>query len=708
MRQKSSLPWDLLEAALLSLLALALTQLPRGIVEFGAPLGIVLVIFLPGYAIILALFPRASDLIMKERMMLSLVASAIVAALTAVCLSILGRAMLSTFVQALAVISLALVAAAYIRWASLPSGWRFVPNFGGDILQVGRRQNTKNQRRTYIILLSLAAVIVISAFAYSGHPNNSGTITIMSTASPAENGGKKFTEFYILDQSSQATIEAGSRSTIMAGIINREHRTVDYTLRLVINNSILSEKSIELNNNHSWEGPLSYTVGSPVQMQRLDLLLYKDGNFQKPYDERNIWINVSGQTAVKNNNKEESESETRPKDLPENTKVELKDNGGSASVAVNLQNSQASAIEESKPEVETAQPPEKASNIVSDTSTNTVNDTAANTVANANSASISDQKEQQPVAASEVSAADNRSFKLTRINVSGGDIALNFSKSIREMNASDIDQDAFRTSVMTGNPDEQENNNRSSENNSNSVFNIGSLKADQHEASEQSQSKQSGSIANIQSSNTPPANNLSANKSIINPYATTQKFYTRARPGSTTSKESMNTNKNEAQNGRDNNGVYKVESSSASGIDASSQIASQKVQDKSGSETGSQPVSQQSNKNTPNNSLNSVSSNNASKSGSSGDSADNQANKSINSQANASKSVSPKPKTSAPQDEEAIRMAEMSHKIDSWVSTRGMSPSSPSSSYKSDIIQFNSANNSVVLGGQSSKMKKLG
>ncbi len=694
MRQKSSLPWDLLEAALLSLLTIELTLLPHDIVEFSAPLGIVLVIFLPGYSIILALFPRASDLAIKERMLLSLVASAIVAVLTALCLSIVGEIMPSTFASALAVISLALITIAYIRWAALPSGWRFIPSFGSDILPAGGRQGIKKQRRTYIILLSLAAVIIISAYAYSSHTNNNAnTITIMSTASPAENGEKKFTEFYILDESSQAPIEAGSRSTIMAGIINREHRTVDYTLRLVINDSILSEKSIKLNHNNSWEGPLSYTIGSPVNMQRLDLLLYKDGNFQKPYDERNIWINVSGQVVTPNKNMGESSSESEPKDLSDNSTAELQHNEESASDAINSQNSGASPIEENKPETEEAQPQD--------------------VISNTNSTSLSEQEKPQQNDTSEnlseVAAGENSSPKPLTINTSGGNKTWNFSSSTETMNVSDADQEAHETNATAGSPKGQENIgiNRNPDSNLNNGFN-GSFNINS------SSSEIEKIKALVQSRINQSKNNFSINKSMVNPYATAQKFYTRPKPGSTTPDEPTaletnqisNTSKPEVKSGLDSNGIYKIQSAVTSGTDKSgsdsiSQTTSEKTSDKSKS---------QSNKNidTPNETSNNVSADNTAKINSASTDVNNKVNISANKSANNPKNVSPQPKTSAQQDIEGVRMAEMSQKIDSWVKTRGMNPSKSSNNYKSDIIQFNGANNSVALGGQSAAVKKLG
>ena len=106
-------------------------------------------------------------------------------------------------------------------------------------------------------------------------------------------------------------------------------------------------------------------------------------------------------------------------------------------------------------------------------------------------------------------------------------------------------------------------------------------------------------------------------------------------------------------------------------------------------------------------SLNNVSSSNVAKVNSSGTNVNKSADQSVNS----SKVISTKTqesKTKTLQDEEAVRMAEMAKKIDAWVNTRGMKPVNSSSNYKSDIIQFNGGNNSVVLGGQSSGVKKIG
>lgn len=705
-RQKSSLPWDLLEAALLTLLAIALTMLPQDLIGISALLGVVLVIFVPGYAVVLALFPRASDLAMKERMLLSLGSSVVIAALAAISLSILGRIALSTFAQALAIISLALIAAAYIRWAMLPAGWRFTPIFGSDILQPGRRKSSKDQRMAYAVLLSLAAVIVVSAYAYSGHnsnANNANTITIMAAASPAENGAKKFTEFSVLDQSSKPAIEAGSRNTITAGLINHEQRTTDYTLRLVINGSILSEKSLQLNNNNSWEGSLSYTIGSPVNMQRVDLLLYKDGDFNKPYDERNIWVNVTRQAEPQNGRDEgkpegqsNNESESKQASLPANGVSKLEHDGGSSTLAVNQENLQPSAPKEKEPAPEETLPTDVSANV--------------------SSAQLSEQKEGLQKTASEnlSFAGENNSSRPVRINESPGNIIMNFSSGDRTMNATGVDQKTSETA--------KNNITRGQENSS---------------AIKSPESKLNNGFKSFSNNiSVPSINNITS----ANPYTAPQKFYTRARPGSIASKEAVASEisaasekgKSEESSQTSNNGAYESKSSPGTDKTVSGNnqgIAAQKISDKSNGEVTQNSVLQQTEKNVniPNEQI-SVSSGKASSSQASSSGASsgmtsysntasskvasinvsNQTNKSTNKTSNVSKKVPLKPKASAPQDEETVRMAAMSKKIDSWVSTRGMNPANSSGSYNSDIIKFNNANNSVVLGSQSSKAKKLG
>lgn len=693
-RQKNTLPWDIVESALLSILAIALTLLPHSMAGFSSLLAVILAVFIPGYAAVLALFPRASDLALKERMLLSLGGDAVIAVLTALLLSIMGRIALSTLAQALAIISLPLIAVAYIRWALLPSGWRFIPSFGSNSLQAGRRKNANEQRRVLVILLSLAAIIIVSALDYSSYNNinnSANTITIMSTPSPTENEGKRLTEFYILDDSAQSTIEAGSRSTIVAGIVNREQRTSDYTLRLVVNGSILSEKSVKLKHNNSWEGALSYSIDSPANMQRIDLLLYRDGDFKKPYDERNIWVNVSRQEEAQNAAKEEIKSEensvSKQMDLSKNGDSRLEHEGDSSTLAANPKSLRPSSPEENKSEIKAPQP--------SDTSSNT------------SSAQLSEQREEQKKNASEnlseAIAVKNISFKPLEINESGQNITLNLSSGVKTINASEAYQKAYESNKKNENGEGQGNNSisKGSESSLNNGFKSFST-----------------------NTSIPIINNKAATNPTTNPYSAPQKFYTRGKPGSSTLKKTNGPEtatisekvnnvsdavKTGANNNKTNNNFSMIQVAAlASGTDKSGssgnqQTAAQKVSDKSNSDT-----LQHESANISKDALNSVASSNVASSNSTAANVTKQANKSANQSVNASKSISIKPKTSAPPDEESVRMAEMSKKIDSWVSSRGMNPSSSSNSYESDIIKFNNANKSVILGGGSTKTKKLG
>lgn len=685
-RRKDTLPWDLLGAALLSALALALTMQPPELVKFSAPLGIILVLFLPGYAVALAMFPRAGDLSAKERLLLSLGLCIAISVLVAIGLSIMGGVEPVSLAQSLSAISLITIAIAYVRRASLPRGWRFVPSYRRDLWPIGRRQTMGIQRNAGAILLALAVVIVLSAFAYTYTTNITTTIT--ATPNRADDNG--FTEFYVVDESSPISVEAGSRSALIVGIINREHHAVDYTLRLALahtlKDSILSEKNIELDHNETWEKPVSYIVSDPGDMQRLDLLLYKGSDFSKPYQEKHIWINVSG-SASQSDLKDISLSAAKPKDLHES---DLKDDGGSLSEdglkasrnddstggeAASKQSPQESSLEESKTEVLESQTP------------------APDAVPSPSAQEPSEQKVlPQP-------GPD------TKENISGENISLNYSKDIKVMNASDVDQEIYEVEQKIESPNKQENNINNIGMNINKILNnsVSAIIKDINSSSGSPDSglnrshdrRLNGSEADISKKVRALEHNLTINTSSNNTPRAVQKFYTRPKPGSSISKESAASaalktsssseeEKSDTKSASDNSSVYRIQSeTNASGRDAGI------------SETGPE-IEQATVLNKSNQTINVSSSAEINKS-----------IISINDSSNSSKSAS-ELRTNTPQIDEKLRMAEMDRKIDSWVRTRGTGTSNTSQSYESEIIQFKGTNGSVVLGSQSKTPRRVG
>ena len=129
--------------------------------------------------------------------------------------------------------------------------------------------------------------------------------------------GEKFTEFYILGPGGKAydyptSVRAGNSSTVIVGVVNHEYTLVNYTMSISLNNTPMNNTTLKNNSrddfkliytilsmnltlphNETWEKPVSYVINHTGSSQKLEFLLYKEGNFTSPYRDLHLWVNVS-------------------------------------------------------------------------------------------------------------------------------------------------------------------------------------------------------------------------------------------------------------------------------------------------------------------------------------------------------------------------------------------------------------------------------
>jgi uncharacterized membrane protein len=302
LKQRGPPPWDLTASVLVAASALALSLIsPQTVTSSVEPFLFVLAILLPGYLLSIALFPRRYDLAGNGRLALSIGVDVLLILLLSIGLSLSPWGLhLSSLAASAAVISLVLAAIAHANRSALPKWNRFVPFISGS----GRNHPIRNReagtsRRMIGIVLVLAAAFALSALAYT--TMNAGD---MSESGGGENGEAHFTEFYIQgekDRDHPISVTAGRTATTAVGIINHEFSTVNYTLQLVQNDSMLFQKEIRLDHNQSWEGAVDYVLEEPGSQQRLDFLLYKEDDFTISYSEDHLWFNVSGANLTSEN-----------------------------------------------------------------------------------------------------------------------------------------------------------------------------------------------------------------------------------------------------------------------------------------------------------------------------------------------------------------------------------------------------------------------
>ena len=107
--------------------------------------------------------------------------------------------------------------------------------------------------------------------------------------------GERFTEFYILGPGKRAynyptNLRLGKNGTVIVGVVNHEHRAINYTLKIQLANVTLLTKEIQLDHNETFQERLKVF---PIKKGkgRMEFLLLR-GN-STPYRSLYLWLDVS-------------------------------------------------------------------------------------------------------------------------------------------------------------------------------------------------------------------------------------------------------------------------------------------------------------------------------------------------------------------------------------------------------------------------------
>lgn len=65
------------------------------------------------------------------------------------------------------------------------------------------------------------------------------------------------------------------------------------TMHLNLDNTSILKENMTLQHNQTWEEPVSYVLNKTGDEQKLEFLLFKEGNFTGPYRDLHLWVNVT-------------------------------------------------------------------------------------------------------------------------------------------------------------------------------------------------------------------------------------------------------------------------------------------------------------------------------------------------------------------------------------------------------------------------------
>jgi len=224
------------------------------------------IIFLLGYSIISALFPRSDDLNPIERIAMSFGLSISIVPLLGLILNYtpFGIRLVPIIITiSLSIISITILA--YNRRMNVDEDERFTIPF-----------------KFRITLRNLFLLIFVVMF-----------VCALIHAVTNLKKGEKFTEFYILNSNGSAdnypkNIIVGENESVIVGVVNHEYESMKYKLKIKLCNEILEEKEIILMDNETFRENFTFIPMKECN-GKLEFLLYKE-NITKPYRLLHLWI----------------------------------------------------------------------------------------------------------------------------------------------------------------------------------------------------------------------------------------------------------------------------------------------------------------------------------------------------------------------------------------------------------------------------------
>jgi uncharacterized membrane protein len=281
-------------------------------------LALPLILFIPGYVLMAALFPDSTDIDAIERIVLSIGTSIVITPLIGLCLNFTSWGIrLDPILFSLTAVIIVLVVIAGIRRSRTSPGSRYALSVP-EILQILQnewisRNRSKTDRILYFAGIFAIGMVVLSA------------ALVISLPKP----GEKFSEFFILgenrtaDSYPQVIIPKTPYPTYI-GIGNHEFRTVNYLVEIYLVPNPMNEKTIAppqpvtspvktysviLSHNETSVIPFDLIVPD-TSYNRVDFLLFDEtmpgpdvtglNRVNASYRNLHLWFNVTSKIAFKN------------------------------------------------------------------------------------------------------------------------------------------------------------------------------------------------------------------------------------------------------------------------------------------------------------------------------------------------------------------------------------------------------------------------
>jgi uncharacterized membrane protein len=243
-------------------------------------LGIPFVLFFPGYTLMAALFTKKEGMGGIERVALSFGLSIAVVPLIGLILNYTpwGIRLEPILYSAASFILIASIIA-WLRRRRLTEHERFAIQF--QVTMPGWSEGVWGK------VLAITVVVAILA-----------TLGTLGYVIATPKVGETFTEFYILGQDGKAAnypkeLKVGEKGEVIVGIVNHEGKEVSYRVEVVAGSQESTEVGpVVLVDEQKWEGEVSFVPEVAGENQKVEFLLYKDGEVEPCLEPLHLWVDV--------------------------------------------------------------------------------------------------------------------------------------------------------------------------------------------------------------------------------------------------------------------------------------------------------------------------------------------------------------------------------------------------------------------------------
>jgi uncharacterized membrane protein len=276
---------DLVIIAIFSAVLVPLVEFSSGALRIS--LGLVFVLFSPGYSLIAALFPKTSDISGIERVALSFGLSIAVVPLIGLALNYSPWGIrLYPILVSLLVFIVAMLTVAWYRRRQLVPEERFQFELQSRLQSV--KHPWVGQGRWDRILTVLLILAILGAMGSLGYV----------IAKPKV--GESFTQFYILGLEGKAEgypreVTLGESASVTLGIANHEHQPTSYRVETIIDEEKVGILGpIALKHEEEWEESVSFSPIRAGPRQKVEFWLYKNEG-EEVYLKTHLWVDVTAE-----------------------------------------------------------------------------------------------------------------------------------------------------------------------------------------------------------------------------------------------------------------------------------------------------------------------------------------------------------------------------------------------------------------------------